>query len=118
MEPIFRNSNIICNKSSHISDYNLYRSKNIWRKRRISYRFISCFCRFNHIYSLYYVFGLIPELEGLKWVASLIGGIGWLIALRFLYTIGWLKALGLAIIIWIISAIVGYLLTNPSTGPV
>jgi hypothetical protein len=68
---------------------------------------------------LYYVFGLIPELEGLKWVASIIGGIGWLLALRFLYTIGWLKALGLAIIIWIISAIVGYFLpTLATTGPI
>ena len=53
---------------------------------------------------LYYVFGNITELAGLKWVAPIIGGIGWLIALRFLYSIGWLKALGLAIIIWIISA--------------
>jgi hypothetical protein len=66
----------------------------------------------------YYVFGLIPELTGLKWVASILGGIGWLIALRFLYSIGWLKALGLAIIIWIISAIVGYFLpTLATTGP-
>jgi len=69
--------------------------------------------------ALYYVFGLIPELEGLQWVASILGGIGWLIALRFLYTIGWLKALGLAIIIWIISAIVGYFLpTLATTGPI
>jgi len=69
--------------------------------------------------TLYYVFGLIPELAGLKWVASLIGGIGWLLALRKLYTIGWLKALGLAFIIWIISAIVGYFLpTLATTGPV
>ena len=66
--------------------------------------------------ALYYVFGLIPELEGLKWVASIIGGLGWLIALRFLYSIGWLKALGLAIIIWIISAIIGFFLPTV-TGP-
>lgn len=69
--------------------------------------------------ALYYIFGLIPELAGLKWVASLIGGIGWLIALRKLYTIGWLKALGLAIVIWIISAILGYFLpTLAITGPI
>ena len=68
--------------------------------------------------ALYYIFGSIPDLAGLKWVASLLGGIGWLIALRFLYSIGWLKALGLAILIWIISAIVGYFLpTLATTGP-
>jgi hypothetical protein len=66
--------------------------------------------------ALYYVFGLIPELEGLKWAASIIGGLGWLIALRFLYSIGWLKALGLAILIWIISAVVGFFLPTV-TGP-
>lgn len=68
--------------------------------------------------ALYYVFGLIAELADYKLVASIIGGLGWLLALRFLYTIGWLKALGLAILIWIISAIVGYFLPNlGSTGP-
>jgi len=68
--------------------------------------------------ALYYIFGNISDLTGLKWVASLIGGIGWLIALRFLYSIGWLKALGLAIIIWIISAVVGYFLPIlATTGP-
>jgi len=68
--------------------------------------------------ALYYVFSNISDLTGLRWVASIIGGIGWLIALRFLYSIGWLKAFGLAIVIWIISAIVGYFLpTLATTGP-
>ena len=66
------------------------------------------------IYAVTYYL-LSPELG---WLASLIGGIAWLIALGVLYSIGWLKALGLAIIIWIISAIVGYLLpTLSATGP-
>jgi hypothetical protein len=64
------------------------------------------------IYTVAYYF-LRPELG---WLASLIGGIGWLIALRFLYSIGWLKALGLAILIWIISAVVGFFLPTV-TGP-
>jgi hypothetical protein len=51
----------------------------------------------------YYIFSNISALAGLEWVAPIIGGLGWLIALRFLYSIGWLKALGLAIIIWIIT---------------
>ena len=44
------------------------------------------------------------------WLASLIGGIAWLIALGSLYNIGWLKSLGIALIVWIISAIVGIFL--------
>jgi hypothetical protein len=64
------------------------------------------------IYAAAYYF-LRPELG---WLASLIGGIAWLIALRFLYSIGWLKALGLAIIIWIIAVIVSFFLPTV-TGP-
>lgn len=58
------------------------------------------------IYAATYYF-LRPELG---WVASIIGGIAWLIALGFLYSIGWLKALGIAIIVWIIAAVVGFFL--------
>jgi len=58
------------------------------------------------IYAAAYYF-LRPELG---WVASIIGGIAWLIALGFLYSIGWLKALGIAIVVWIIAAVVGFFL--------
>ena len=58
------------------------------------------------IYAAAYYF-LKPELG---WLASLIGGIAWLIALGLLYSIGWLKALAIAIIVWIIAAIVGIFL--------
>jgi len=58
------------------------------------------------IYAAAYYF-LRPELG---WVASLIGGIAWLIALGVLYSIGWLKALGIAIFVWIIAAIVSFIL--------
>jgi hypothetical protein len=58
------------------------------------------------IYAAAYYF-LKPELG---WLASLLGGIAWLIALGFLYGIGWLKALGIALIVWIIAAIVGIFL--------
>jgi len=58
------------------------------------------------IYAAAYYF-LRPELG---WLASLIGGIVWLIALGSLYNIGWLKALVIAVIIWIIAAIVGIFL--------
>jgi Na+/melibiose symporter-like transporter len=58
------------------------------------------------IYAATYYF-LRPELG---WLASLIGGIAWLIALGALYSIGWLKALVIAIIVWIIAAIVSFIL--------
>jgi hypothetical protein len=43
-------------------------------------------------------------------LSATIGGIAWLLALRGLYSIGWIKALVIAVIIWIFSAIVGFLL--------
>jgi len=58
------------------------------------------------IYAAAYYF-LRPELG---WLASLIGGIAWLIALGALYGIGWLKALVIAVIVWIIAAIVSFVL--------
>lgn len=48
--------------------------------------------------------------------AAIIGGIVWLIALKALYKIGWLKALLVAILIWIITAIVGFFLPTVN-GP-
>jgi hypothetical protein len=58
------------------------------------------------IYAVTYYF-LRPEL-GL--LSSLVGGIVWLIALRALYDIGWLKALFIAILIWFMAAIVNLFL--------
>jgi hypothetical protein len=58
------------------------------------------------IYAATYYF-LRPELG---WLASLIGGIAWLIALGVLYSIGWLKALVIAVIVWIIAAVVSFIL--------
>ena len=54
---------------------------------------------------LYYLF-----TPNLGWLASIIGGMAWLISLRGLYDIGWLKAFGIAIIVWFISAIVSFIL--------
>ena len=59
------------------------------------------------IYAAAYYF-LRSELGWL--LASLIGGIAWLIALGALYGIGWLKALVIAVIVWIIAAVVGLVL--------
>lgn len=43
-------------------------------------------------------------------IAAFIAGIGWLLALKQLYEIGWLKALIIAVVIWIITSIVGMIL--------
>ena len=56
------------------------------------------------VYSaMYFIFG-----NG--WLAAIVGGIVWLIALRGLYDIGWLKSLAIAVIIWIAATVIGLLL--------
>jgi len=55
------------------------------------------------IYSAaYYILG-----TGL--MAAVIGGIAWLIALGTLYKIGWIKALLIAIVVWIIMSLLSFL---------
>ena len=56
------------------------------------------------IYALAYYF------LGHGLLAALIGGFVWLLALGSLYNIGWLKALVVAVIVWIVAAIVGFVL--------
>ena len=50
-------------------------------------------------------------------LAGLLGGIAWLIALGSLYKIGWAKAFVIAIIIWVCTYAVGFLLPT-LIGPV
>ncbi len=62
------------------------------------------------VYSVvYFIFG-----NGL--FAAVVGGIIWLIALRALYDIGWLRALVIAVIVWIAATILGLLLPT-APGP-
>ena len=56
------------------------------------------------------IYGIAHFLLGNGLLSATIGGIAWLLALRGLYDIGWLKALIIAVVIWIFSAIVGVLL--------
>ncbi len=56
------------------------------------------------------IFSLVSYFIGIGWVAALIGGIAWLLALGSLYTIGWLKALGIAIIVWVFATLVSIVL--------
>jgi hypothetical protein len=56
------------------------------------------------------IYGIAHFLLGNGLLSATIGGIAWLLALRGLYGVGWLKALVIAVIIWIFSAIAGVLL--------
>jgi hypothetical protein len=58
------------------------------------------------------IFALASYFIVVGWIAALIGGIAWLIALSSLYNIGWLKSLVIAIVIWIFAAIVSWVLPN------
>ena len=56
------------------------------------------------------VYSVIYFIYGQGWIAAIVGGIVWLLALRGLYDIGWLRAFGIAVIVWIAAAIIGFLL--------
>jgi len=57
----------------------------------------------------YFLFG-----NGL--LAAILAGIVWLLALKGLYKIGWIKALMIAVLIWIFATIIGFFLPTLS-GP-
>ncbi len=63
------------------------------------------------------IYSIVYFILGHGLIAAVIAGIGWLIALRLLYKIGWLKSLAIAAIIWILASIVGWFLPT-LTGPV
>jgi len=56
------------------------------------------------------VYSIVYFFFGNGLVAAVVGGFIWLIALRALYDIGWLKAFVIAVIVWIAATIVGFLL--------
>ncbi len=62
------------------------------------------------------IFATVSYFLGVGWIASVIGGIAWLIALGTLYSMGWLKALVVAIVVWIFASIVSWVLPT-ITGP-
>jgi hypothetical protein len=53
----------------------------------------------------------------MQWQAAIIAGILWLQALQQLYTIGWLKSLLIAVVVWIVTTLVGVFLPM-LTGPI
>jgi hypothetical protein len=62
------------------------------------------------------VYGIAYVLLGNGFLSSVLGGIAWLLALKAIYRMGWLKALIVAIGIWIITTIIGVMLPT-AIGP-
>jgi len=56
------------------------------------------------------VYGLVYFVFGHGFLAAVTGGIVWLLALKALYSFGWIKAFMIAVIIWIISGLFGLIL--------
>lgn len=56
------------------------------------------------------IFAVVSYFIGAGWIAALIGGIAWLIALGMLYKIGWIKSFVVAVVIWIFATIVSLVL--------
>lgn len=56
------------------------------------------------------MFGVIAFFFGNGIIAAAIGGIIWLIALKWLYNTGWLKAILIAVVLWIVVSVVGVFL--------
>jgi hypothetical protein len=56
------------------------------------------------------VYAIVYWLMGSGLLAAVVAGIIWLIALRALYKIGWVKGLVIAVLIWIMASVIGYFL--------
>ena len=63
------------------------------------------------------IYTIVYYFLGSGLITAFIAGIFWLLALRFLYSIGWIKSLIIAVVIWIVASIVGLLLPTLG-GPV
>jgi hypothetical protein len=62
------------------------------------------------------IYFLAYQFLGNGLLAALVAGIVWLLALKGLYKIGWVKALFIAIIIWVFATVIGLFLPTLS-GP-
>ena len=56
------------------------------------------------------VYGIAYVWLGNGFLSAVLGGIAWLLALKAIYHMGWLKALIVAVGIWIITTVIGVLL--------
>ena len=62
------------------------------------------------------IYVLAYYLIGNGLLAAVIAGFVWLLALKGLYKIGWIKALIIAVLIWVLAIVVGFFLPTLS-GP-
>lgn len=62
------------------------------------------------------VYEIAYYVLGHGFLATVLGGIAWLLALKTIYRMSWLKALIVAVIIWIIAYVIGSILPT-ATGP-
>jgi len=62
------------------------------------------------------VYGITYAIFGNGFLSAVLGGIAWLLALKTIYRMSWLKALILTVIIWIITTAIGTLLPT-AIGP-
>jgi hypothetical protein len=62
------------------------------------------------------VYALAYWLLGNGLMAAIVGGLFWLLALKALYKMGWVKSLVIAVLIWILATVVGFFLPTLS-GP-
>jgi hypothetical protein len=63
------------------------------------------------------IYTIASWLLGTGFISAFIGGIVWLVALQFLYRIGWLKSLVIAVIVWLVTGFVGWYLPTLA-GPI
>jgi hypothetical protein len=63
------------------------------------------------------IYAIAHYLLGNGLVPAVLGGLSWLIALKTIYKIGWIHALIMAIVIWVLTSIIGILLPT-APGPV
>lgn len=63
------------------------------------------------------IYAIAHYLLGNGLIAAILGGIAWLLALKSIYKIGWIHALIMAIVIWVITSIIGILLPT-APGPI
>lgn len=62
------------------------------------------------------VYGIAYAVFGNEFLSAILGGIAWLLALKTIYKMGWIKSLVVAVIVWIIAAAIGTLLPT-AIGP-
>ena len=62
------------------------------------------------------VYGITYAILGNGFLSAVLGGIAWLLALKTIYRMSWLKSLIVAVIVWIITTAIGSLLPT-AIGP-